>query len=231
MVPAFIQQALLGEPLTVFGDGGQTRSFCFVSDLVEGIYRLLQSDLHQPCNIGNPSEMTVLQFAQRIRAATGSSSEIVFRPLPVDDPKTRQPDITQARTRLGWEPVVSLDEGLAHTIDYFRAGLGATATVAAGAAPAGGAAAHEPAPEAALEALQSRSTSTRRRWSWCHWRSWSRERAREPAPPGVAKIALPDEVSRACAAATPRRPAAAGRVPREVLSRSESSIVLPGEVK
>ena len=121
VVPAFIQQALLGEPMTVFGDGSQTRSFCYVSDLVEGIYRLLESDLHDPCNVGNPTEMTVLQFAERIKAATGSTSEIAFRDLPVDDPKTRQPDITLARTRLGWEPVVSLDEGLGRTIEYFRA--------------------------------------------------------------------------------------------------------------
>ena len=137
VVPAFIQQALLGEPLTVFGDGGQTRSFCYVSDLVEGIWRLLQSDLHEPCNIGNPAEMTVLQFAQRIKAAIGSSSEIVFQKLPVDDPKTRQPDITQARARLGWEPKVSLDEGLARTIDYFRGELAATAAPVATAVPGG----------------------------------------------------------------------------------------------
>ncbi len=138
VVPAFIQQALLGEPMTVFGDGNQTRSFCFVSDLVEGIYRLLESDLHEPCNIGNPSEMTVLEFARRIRAATASTSEIVFRELPVDDPRTRQPDITLARTRLGWEPVVSLDEGLGRTIDYFRAELQARAvgTAAGTEAPA-----------------------------------------------------------------------------------------------
>jgi len=137
VVPAFIQQALLGEPLTVFGDGGQTRSFCYVSDLVEGIWRLLQSDLHEPCNIGNPAEMTVLQFAQRIKAAIGSDSEIVFQKLPVDDPKTRQPDITQARARLGWEPKVSLDEGLARTIDYFRGELTATAAPVATAVPGG----------------------------------------------------------------------------------------------
>jgi dTDP-glucose 4,6-dehydratase len=124
VVPAFIQQALRNEPLTVFGDGSQTRSFCFVSDLVEGICRLLESDLHDPCNIGNPTEMTVLQFAERIKAAIGSSSEIAFRELPVDDPKTRQPDITLARTRLGWEPSVSLAEGLSRTIDWFRAELG-----------------------------------------------------------------------------------------------------------
>jgi len=133
VVPAFIQQALLDEPMTVFGDGSQTRSFCYVSDLVEGIYRLLQSDLHEPCNIGNPAEMTVLQFAERIKAAVGSKSEIVFQKLPVDDPKTRQPDITQARARLGWEPKVSLDEGLGRTIDYFRAELAATAAPVAAA--------------------------------------------------------------------------------------------------
>jgi dTDP-glucose 4,6-dehydratase len=124
VVPAFIQQSLQGEPMTVFGDGSQTRSFCFVSDLVEGIWRLLNSDLADPCNIGNPREMTVLQFAQTIRAATGSDSDIVFRELPVDDPKTRQPDITLARTRLGWEPVVSLEEGLSRTIGWFRQELG-----------------------------------------------------------------------------------------------------------
>jgi len=128
VVPAFIQQALLGEPMTVFGDGSQTRSFCYVSDLVEGIYRLLQSDLHEPCNVGNPAEMTVLQFAERIKAAVGSKSEIVFQKLPVDDPKTRQPDITLARRRLGWEPKVSLDEGLGRTIDYFRGELAAAST-------------------------------------------------------------------------------------------------------
>jgi dTDP-glucose 4,6-dehydratase len=133
VVPAFIQQALLGEPMTVFGDGSQTRSFCYVSDLVEGIWRLLESDLHEPCNVGNPTEMTVLQFAERIRAATGSSSEIVFRPLPVDDPKTRQPDIGLARRRLGWEPVVPLEEGLGRTIDYFRAELAAPAGAGPGA--------------------------------------------------------------------------------------------------
>ena len=120
VVPAFIQQALTGEPLTVFGEGKQTRSFCFVSDLVEGIFRLLMSDLVEPCNIGNPHEMTILEFAETIRAAVGSSSPIVFKPLPVDDPQTRQPDITQARERLGWEPKVSLEEGLQSTIAYFR---------------------------------------------------------------------------------------------------------------
>jgi dTDP-glucose 4,6-dehydratase len=120
VVPAFIQQALLGEPMTVFGDGSQTRSFCFVDDLVDGIHRLLRSDVHEPTNIGNPHEMTILQFAERIKSLTGSPSEIVRRPLPVDDPRIRQPDITQARARLGWEPRVALDVGLARTIDYFK---------------------------------------------------------------------------------------------------------------
>ncbi|HXO21819.1 MAG TPA: UDP-glucuronic acid decarboxylase family protein [Thermoanaerobaculia bacterium] len=123
VVPAFVQQALTGEPMTVFGDGGQTRSFCYVDDLVEGIYRLLRSDVATPVNIGNPHEMTILQFAQAIREQTGSKSSIVFQPLPVDDPKTRQPDITLARTLLGWEPKVSLAQGLEATIAYFRGAL------------------------------------------------------------------------------------------------------------
>jgi dTDP-glucose 4,6-dehydratase len=121
VVPAFVQQALTGEPLTVFGEGKQTRSFCYVSDLIEGIWRLLMSDLAEPCNIGNPHEMTILEFAETIKAAVGSSSPIVFKPLPVDDPQTRQPDITQAREKLGWEPKVTLAEGLRSTIAYFRA--------------------------------------------------------------------------------------------------------------
>ena len=120
VVPSFIQQALDGESLTVFGDGSQTRSFCFVKDLVEGIYRLLQSSVNTPVNIGNPREMTVLQFAEKILELTGSSSEITFRELPIDDPKIRQPDITKARRELGWEPSVELDHGLAETIRYFR---------------------------------------------------------------------------------------------------------------
>jgi dTDP-glucose 4,6-dehydratase len=120
VVPAFLQQALTGEPMTVFGEGKQTRSFCYVSDLVEGIWRLLNSDIETPCNIGNPAEMTILEFAETIRDAVGSTSEIVFKPLPEDDPQTRQPDITFARARLGWEPKVSLEEGLANTIEYFR---------------------------------------------------------------------------------------------------------------
>jgi len=120
VVPAFVQQALLGEPLTVFGDGGQTRSFCFVDDLIEGIFRLLTSGQVDPVNIGNPHEMTILEFAETIRAAVGSDSPIDFRPLPVDDPKTRQPDIALARRVLGWEPRVPLAEGLRRTIAYFR---------------------------------------------------------------------------------------------------------------
>lgn len=120
VVPAFIQQSLLGEPLSVFGDGSQTRSFCYVDDLIDGIFRLLMSDEVLPTNIGNPHEMTILHFAERIRALVGSSSPIDFRPLPEDDPKTRQPDITKARRVLGWEPKVDLDLGLGRTIDYFR---------------------------------------------------------------------------------------------------------------
>jgi dTDP-glucose 4,6-dehydratase len=120
-VPAFIQQSLLGEPLTVFGNGSQTRSFCYVDDLIEGIYRLLLSNEAEPVNIGNPREMTILEFAERIRALVGSDSAIDYRPLPVDDPKTRQPDIAKARRILGWEPQVPLDAGLEKTIEYFRA--------------------------------------------------------------------------------------------------------------
>ena len=120
VVPAFICQALAGEPLTAFGDGAQTRSFCFVDDLIEGIWRLLGSDHADPMNIGNPAEMTILQFAREIIRLIGSRSEIVFRPLPVDDPKVRQPDISLARRVLGWEPAVPLEHGLARTIEYFR---------------------------------------------------------------------------------------------------------------
>jgi dTDP-glucose 4,6-dehydratase len=120
VVPALIGQALAGEPMTVFGDGSQTRSFCYVSDLIDGIYRLLLSEERGPVNIGNPVELSVLEFARTVRELTGTSSEIVFRPLPVDDPKVRQPDITKARTKLGWEPKVELREGLVKTIEYFR---------------------------------------------------------------------------------------------------------------
>jgi dTDP-glucose 4,6-dehydratase len=131
VVPAFIQQALTGQPLTVFGDGKQTRSFCYVDDLIEGIWRLLMSDLVQPVNIGNPHEMTILEFAETIRRTVGSKSPIAFKPLPVDDPHTRQPDITLARTQLGWEPRVALAEGLKSTIAYFRQELAETPEPAA----------------------------------------------------------------------------------------------------
>jgi dTDP-glucose 4,6-dehydratase len=120
VVPAFICQALDNEELTVFGDGSQTRSFCFVDDLIEGIYRLLMSDYVEPVNIGNPSEMTVLQFAEEIIRIIGASSKIGFRDLPVNDPKVRQPDIALARKLLDWEPKVALEDGLADTIEYFR---------------------------------------------------------------------------------------------------------------
>lgn len=120
VVPAFIGQALKGTPLTVFGDGSQTRSFCYVSDLIDGIYRLSQSNYHEPVNIGNPGEMTVLQFAEKILAMTGSKSTIDYRPLPVDDPKIRRPDISLAKQLLGWEPKVSFDEGIERTVAYFK---------------------------------------------------------------------------------------------------------------
>jgi dTDP-glucose 4,6-dehydratase len=123
VVPNFILQALKDEPLTVYGQGEQTRSFQYVDDLVTGIGRLLESEEHYPVNIGNPHEMTVLQFARKILELTGSRSEIVYRPLPQDDPQVRQPDITKARKLLGWEPKVALEEGLVKTIEYFRARL------------------------------------------------------------------------------------------------------------
>jgi dTDP-glucose 4,6-dehydratase len=123
-LPAFMSQALRGEPLTVFGDGSQTRSFCYVDDLVEGIWRLLRSDEVYPVNVGNPGEMTILEFASRIKQLTGSPSPIVHRPLPEDDPKVRQPDISKARRILGWEPRYDLDEGLQRTLAYFRERLG-----------------------------------------------------------------------------------------------------------
>jgi len=119
VVPAFISQALKNKPITVFGDGRQTRSFCYASDLIEGIYRLMMSDHTEPVNIGNPREMTMLEFAREIIQATGSRSKIVFKPLPQDDPKQRRPDITRARTWLKWEPQVPLAEGLRKTIAYF----------------------------------------------------------------------------------------------------------------
>jgi dTDP-glucose 4,6-dehydratase len=120
-LPAFIGQALRGEDLTVFGDGSQTRSFCFVSDLVDGIYRLLLSDYAYPVNIGNPSEISLKDFAEEVLKLTGSNQKIVYRPLPADDPKQRKPDITKAKTILGWEPKVDRSEGLKRTYDYFKA--------------------------------------------------------------------------------------------------------------
>ncbi len=120
VVPSFISQALRGEDLTVFGEGRQTRSFCYVSDLIEGIYRLALSDHTEPCNIGNPHEMTIMKFAETIRQMCGSRSKIVHRPLPENDPQTRQPDITKASNLLNWEPRVSLEEGTNLTIAYFR---------------------------------------------------------------------------------------------------------------
>jgi dTDP-glucose 4,6-dehydratase len=119
-LPNFLYQALVGEPLTVYGDGSQTRSFCYVSDLIEGIYRLLESDERLPTNIGNPNEMTILEFAERILKLVGASTPIVFRELPQDDPKQRCPDISKAKRILKWEPQVQLDEGLQRTYEYFR---------------------------------------------------------------------------------------------------------------
>ncbi|MBZ0258835.1 GDP-mannose 4,6-dehydratase, partial [bacterium] len=127
VVSTFISQAIKGEPITIFGDGSQTRSFCFVSDEVEGIIRLLESDIPTPVNIGNPNEMTVKQLAEKVLELTGSSSEIVYKDLPVDDPKVRQPDISKAKTELGWEPKVTLQEGLEKTIAYFKSVLSAVA--------------------------------------------------------------------------------------------------------
>lgn len=120
VVPAFISQALANQPITIFGDGKQTRSFCYYSDLIEGIYRLMMSESSDPVNIGNPHELTMLQFAEEIIKATGSKSKIVHKPLPQDDPKQRRPDITRAKKLLKWEPQVPLAEGLKSTIEYFR---------------------------------------------------------------------------------------------------------------
>ena len=120
VLPNFVGQALRGDPLTVYGEGQQTRSFCYVSDLVDGIYRLLHADYHLPVNIGNPAEITILQFAEEILRLTGSKSKIVYEPLPPDDPKQRKPDITLARKLLGWEPKVGREEGLKRTLEYFR---------------------------------------------------------------------------------------------------------------
>ena len=123
VVPAFISQALRHKPLTVFGDGGQTRSFCYVSDLIEGIYRLMMSRETLPVNLGNPAELTVLEFARAILRATGSRSRLVFKPLPQDDPKQRRPDIRKARRLLDWSPKVTLAEGLVNTVAYFQTKL------------------------------------------------------------------------------------------------------------
>ena len=120
VLPAFMSQALRGEDMTVFGDGSQTRSFCFCEDLVDGIVRLLRSDENEPTNIGNPGEFTILQFAEKVRELCGSKSEIVFKDLPIDDPKVRRPDIAKAREVLGWEPKVDLAEGLSRTLPYFQ---------------------------------------------------------------------------------------------------------------
>ncbi len=120
-VPAFMSQALRNEDVTVFGDGRQTRSFCYVSDLVAGILKLMEAPVNDPVNIGNPQELTIEQIARKIIEMTGSKSRVVYQPLPEDDPKVRQPDITRARTLLGWEPKVTLEEGLSKTVDYFRA--------------------------------------------------------------------------------------------------------------
>jgi len=122
-IPAFFTQSLKGEPVTVFGDGSQTRSLCYVSDLTKGIAKLLLSDLHEPVNIGNPNELTMLQLAEKVIQVAASGSQIIYQPLPEDDPRVRQPDITTAQLKLGWSPQVNLEEGLKLTIDYFRARL------------------------------------------------------------------------------------------------------------
>ncbi|HZZ83367.1 MAG TPA: UDP-glucuronic acid decarboxylase family protein [Anaeromyxobacteraceae bacterium] len=120
VVPAFVAEALRGEPITIFGDGKQTRSFCYVADNVEAIWRLLHADFHEPVNVGNPHEMTVLEFAEAVQRLVGSRCQLVHRPLPVDDPRIRKPDISRAQALLGWEPAVDLDEGMRRTIDWFR---------------------------------------------------------------------------------------------------------------
>jgi dTDP-glucose 4,6-dehydratase len=122
-LPAFMEQALKGEPLTVFGDGSQTRAFCYVDDLVEGIFRLLMSDEPDPVNVGNPDEITIKAFAEEIIELTGSTSTLTFEPLPKDDPQVRQPDITRAREILGWQPTVDRRAGLEVTLAYFRDAL------------------------------------------------------------------------------------------------------------
>ena len=130
VVPAFIGQALVGKPITVFGDGSQTRSFCYCSDLIDGIFRLSQSKQHEPVNIGNPREMTIQQFAEHIVHFTGTNSTVIYKPLPQDDPKVRQPDITLARAVLNWEPKIAFEEGIVKTIDFFRGRVAAGDVVA-----------------------------------------------------------------------------------------------------
>ena len=120
VVPNFIDQALKNEPLTVYGNGSQTRSFCYVSDLIDGFLRIMDSGLNEPVNLGNPGEMSILDFAEKIKGITGSKSEIVYEDLPVNDPKVRRPDISKAKEKLGWEPKVGIDEGLKKTIDWFK---------------------------------------------------------------------------------------------------------------
>jgi dTDP-glucose 4,6-dehydratase len=129
VVPAFVDQALSGEPMTIFGDGEQTRSFCYVSDMVDGLYRLMFSEERYPVNLGNPLEMTILEFAERIREHMGNNIPIVYQRIPEDDPKRRQPDISKAKAVLGWEPRVSLDEGLRETVEFFKQALDAAAVV------------------------------------------------------------------------------------------------------
>ena len=121
VVPAFVDQAMRGEPFTIFGDGSQTRSFCYVSDMVEGLVRLAASEEHEPVNLGNPLEMTILEFAEQVRRSMGSTAAIVHQPLPSDDPRKRRPDIGKAKRVLGWEPKVSLEDGLRETAAYFKA--------------------------------------------------------------------------------------------------------------
>jgi len=127
-LPNFVYQALRSQPITVYGDGKQTRSFCYVSDLIEGIYRLMNSDEHEPVNIGNPQEITILEFAERVRALLGSDVPIVFKPLPQDDPKQRCPDISKAKRLLGWQPKVNLNEGLRLTLAFFKQQVAAEST-------------------------------------------------------------------------------------------------------
>ena len=126
VVPAFLEQVLRGEPITIFGDGSQTRSFCYVKDLVEGLYKLMMSEERYPVNLGNPQELTILEFAEQIRRFTGSKAPLVFQPLPEDDPKKRRPNIDKAKKVLGWEPTVSLEDGLRETVAYFQGRVEAT---------------------------------------------------------------------------------------------------------